>query len=512
MMKNLIVLPDGTEIFSGTPGQAAIRSVEVTWQVNPDKELTPGGVCAAMLEASIFAPAGFSLSAGQEFTLFHVFDDGSREQVGIFLAEKPVRQSAHLYSLTAYDRVSKLDKDLSQWLYDLPGWPYALTDFVHMVCEICGVTLSAEEYPGGDYSVAAFSGQGITGRQLLRWAGQVMGRFCRATPEGVLEFAWYTPTDIAIGPWETADRHYYFQGGLTYEDYQVAPIEKVQIHLTDEDVGAVYPDDAEARNTLAITGNYLLTTSSASALEQVAQSLYEQLKDITYTPGSVSVSAAVGAMPGDIISVTDPTGKELVFYVMTRIQQGQKAILSCTGSPRRDSSSALNHIRYKALSGKVLNLRADVEGMKLENRDAAGNLAALTLTVDGIHSQVVKQEDNGSKLTERVSALEQTAESVELSIQTIQGSGVSRVTTTTGYTFNEEGLTIAKSGQEMENQLTNTGMYVKRSGETVLQANSSGVKAVDVTVENYLVLGSYARFEDYSDGTDTKRTACFWTS
>ena len=62
----------------------------------------------------------------------------------------------------------------------------------------------------------------------------------------------------------------------------------------------------------------------------------------------------------------------------------------------------------------------------------------------------------------------------------------------------------------MENTLDNTGMYVKRSDDVMLQANADGVIATDVSVRNYLIVGNHARFEDYSDGTDNARTACFW--
>ena len=62
----------------------------------------------------------------------------------------------------------------------------------------------------------------------------------------------------------------------------------------------------------------------------------------------------------------------------------------------------------------------------------------------------------------------------------------------------------------MENRLDNSGMYVERSGETILQANAAGVVATDVTVRNYLIVGNHSRFEDYSDGDDDARTGCFW--
>ena len=91
-------------------------------------------------------------------------------------------------------------------------------------------------------------------------------------------------------------------------------------------------------------------------------------------------------------------------------------------------------------------------------------------------------------------------------MKNILDNGVDKVTTGTGYTFNNDGLKITKSGEEIENLLDNTGMFVTRSGETILQANNTGVTATDVTVRNYLIIGTHARFEDYGEN----RTACFY--
>ena len=95
-------------------------------------------------------------------------------------------------------------------------------------------------------------------------------------------------------------------------------------------------------------------------------------------------------------------------------------------------------------------------------------------------------------------------------MQKIEEDGVDKVVTSMGYTFDDTGLHIQKEGEEMDNTLDHTGMYVRRGDEVMLQANASGVQATDVTVRNYLIVGSHARFEDYTDGTDDKRTACFW--
>lgn len=510
MLITFIVKQDGSTLASGLRHDDAIQSATLTQCVNSGTELTVGSVCAAMLQLQLFAPQGsMPLSTGEEFTAYKVDEKGKPHKIGVFTVEKPVRKSANTVEITAYDRVSRLDRDLTDWLGALDGWAYSLLEFSKMVCEACGVTLINEQIPNGSYLVQPFTAQGVTGRQLLQWAGQLAGRFCHATEDGDLEFAWYTPAPVSIGL--DAQQLRFYQGSLQAEDYVTAPIEKVQLRSTQEDVGVVYPDTEDALNTYVITGNYLLNTASAEDMRTVAQGLYEQLCHVQYTPCKVQIPASVQLAAGQSIQITDGNGRCMEAYIMTRTQSGQRDTLECTGSARLDCSTAVNNQNYQALTGKVLELRKDVEGLHLENRDADQRLSSVELTVDGLGTQVASQQSELSGVTRSLTSIQQTAQQAQLLVQQLREEGVQQVTTTTGYTFDAAGLRIHKSGSEMENLLDNTGMYVKRSGTTILQANNAGVVAKDVTVNNYLVLGSYARFEDYSDGTDTQRTACFWT-
>lgn len=117
--------------------------------------------------------------------------------------------------------------------------------------------------------------------------------------------------------------------------------------------------------------------------------------------------------------------------------------------------------------------------------------------------------DFANQTSERFAEMQLTADGLTIEVQNLQQGSVSSVTTRTGYTFNDEGLRIQKAGEEMENKLDNTGMYVVRSGEPMLTANNEGVLATDVTIRNFLNMGMNSRFEDYTDGTDSARTGCF---
>ena len=557
MIKTLIVLPDGTELSSGVGMANAIQSVTITECVNGAQELTLGSACASMIEARLLTPeGGLSLEAGQELTVYRVGEDGVRHQVGLFTTEKPTRSSANTLTITAYDRVSWLDKDLTQWLAGLAEWPYSLYKLAQMVCAECGLALQDSQIPNGDYLVKRFSADGITGRQLIQWIGEAAGRFCRATPEGLVAFDWYSPgafrvsasaeatavctagalkisappNSVVYGDESVsivsedlsaavdggngsinAPASYYYQNGLSFEDYEVAPIEKVQIRQTGEDIGTVYPDDPRAVNTYIISGNYLLSPENGEELKPVAQALYEQLRTVSYTPCRIVIPTTTGVRAGDVIQITDINGRCITAYVMTKKTVGQRDTLECTGSYKRTSSTAVNSRTFQALHGKMLNLRTDVDGIRAENKDAQGQLAALQMDVRGISSEVAKVEGLDTRLTQ----VEQKADSVQISVQSICQEGVSKVKTEFGLTVEDSKVSIHKSGAEMTNQLTESGMYVIRNADTelattMLQADADGVIATDVKVRNYLAVGNHARFEDYNDGTDRKRTACFW--
>lgn len=511
MKRHMLVLPGGIEVTSGAQEINAIKSVTLTQCVNSGTELYVGSTCAAMLEAALITPeGGLSLNAGDEVALYEVDEAGARMLLGKFLLEKPTRPSANTMKLTAYDFVSKLDRDLTSWLAALAGWPYRLDVFAEMVCEVCGVQLAEGEIPGGDFLIQKFSGDGITGRQLMEWAAQAAGRFCRATAEGKIEFAWYSENPDGIEP---GGERFYYQGSLSYEDYEVAPIERVRIQLTADDVGVSYPDNEGEANTYAVTGNYLLTTDSADRLLPVAQGIYETLQGLTYTPFKVSVRAELGIRAGDIVPVTDKNGYTFTALVMNRVHTAGKDTLESTGSARRDSAAVLNNTTLKAVAGRVFTVEKSLTGLSMTVSETKTDLqdqisrssTDIAVLSDSIDAAVARYDEDMSGVSSQLSQLRQTAEGLRLGVERITDNGVDKVTTKTGYTFDAEGLDIHRSGSAIHNTIDHTGMYVRSGAEVMLQANSTGVIATDLTARHYLIVGTRARFEDYETG----RTGCF---
>ncbi len=341
MLKNIIVLPDGTEVSSGSNHVNAIQSVTLTQCVNNSEELTIGSACAAMVEAKLITPGGgLDIAAGTEITLYKEDETGTRHKIGLFILERPTRPTAGTMKLVGYDRVTRLDKDLTSWLAGLAGWPYRLIDFASMVCEACGLALVTENIPNGDFPVQAFSRSAVTGRQLMTRIGEVACRFTRANADGNIELAWYTPSGAAYAP---AGENYFHAGSLSYETYRVAAVDAVQIRLANSNSGALYPEAAAGANSYIITGNPILTAAVTEALLPYLAVIREELAGVTYTPCTVSVPATLAVNAGDIVSVTDKNGVQIRAYVMEKVTTGQKSTLKCTGSQRRDSPTAVNN-------------------------------------------------------------------------------------------------------------------------------------------------------------------------
>ena len=435
MFLHKITLPDGTALDS-----SVIRSVALTEQVNDNTDLCPGAACAACAEIELWAPRnGLTIAQDNEFTLVRIdAESGAQTPVGVFLAEKPVKTSANVIKVTAYDRMTLLDKNLSPWLREQQGmFPLTIAELVQAVCVQCGVqlvpgNLAAQVNTG--YSVPAFYTDDLTGRQIIQWAAQAMCRFARMTPAGQLEFAWYTDhARSGIGPgsgseWTaldlsgqllaTADGEIwtfaqpqagYYSGTLSYEDYTTAPIDKVQIKQTDDDVGVLYPPDEAGTNALIIQGNLLLTTQTADALRPVAQAIYEQMQGVTYTPLQVSIPLTDDApAPGETLTVADAYGRRMQAYIMQRTISGQKVSLESTGNARRDGTAAVNSQKWQNLQGKMLEIEADVDGLEVTASDLQGNYTQLSQTVDGLTVKAGNLQDDYTQLSQTVDGLDLT--------------------------------------------------------------------------------------------------------
>ena len=395
MLQPILTLPSGTELKGGSPG-SAVKSLTLHTAVNAGQEFTIGSAFSDYIEAEIWADPGGSLqiTAGDVLTYYRQDDAGNRTKVGVFYAEKPTRTKRNSYKVTAYDTMSKLDADFSGWLRaNQAQFPKTIWQLVQLACQRAGVTLASSSLPiNGSYSVQAFYADDLTCRQIISWAAEAAGCYAHMNADGKLQFLTYTDKrkTTVITPDGSNGSTAYYADSLSYEDYTVKAIEKVQIRQSDSDVGVIYPDSTTATNTYAVQGNLLLTTGTEANLKTVAQNLYNVLKSVTYTPCKVAVPSGPGLACGQIVHVKDARGREFDTYLMSATISSGKASFESVGSASRESSSAVNSQSYKNLTGKMLEIKTSVDGLEVKASDLTGKYTDLKATVDGLSSEVKK--------------------------------------------------------------------------------------------------------------------------
>lgn len=557
MLRTLIVLPDGAELFSGGPG-AAVANARLVRSCNSGSQLTLGSVCPAEFSCTLTEAAGVRVAQGDELIVYHVDDMGNRKKMGVFITQSTLRKGIATLEITAADKLILLEKDLTDWLEEREMWPYDLATFTAMACGECGLRLAKQDLLNGSYPVEQFLAQGLTGKQLMQWVGQITGTFCRTNPDGQVEFAWYAPGErVIIGPtapgpcWSWEEGHlkinadtirveddyfgdvylatefakftyrepgnltvepglpaslFYYRGSLSRSAEPVDPVQRVILRRSSADVGISWPNTTrDDLNTYVMSGNYLLSATQSQDTRTVAQRLYDRLSQVRYTPCSLEIPASWAVEPGQILPLTDTAGQEITLYVMRTECNGSRVKVQSVGTPRREMLAAVSGTRYEGLSGKVLELRTDVEGLSLQTTDTAGRLTELEVSVEGLRTRASRQETVDGGVQDRLATLEQTADSLDISVKNIRKTGEERVATAAGYSFTDRGLTVSAQGQQTQTLVDHSGMYVSRDGENVLQINELGVETEDIRVRNYLVIGLHSRFEDYGDGT-----ACFY--
>lgn len=395
MLQPILTLPSGTELKGGSPG-SAVKSLTLHTAVNAGQEFAIGSAFSDYIEAEIWADPDGSLqiTAGDALTYYRQDDAGSRTKVGVFYAEKPTRTKRNSYKVTAYDTMSKLDADFSGWLHaNQAQFPKTIWQLVQLACQRAGVTLASSSLPiNGSYSVQAFYADDLTCRQIISWAAEAAGCYAHMNADGKLQFLTYTDkrSTAKITPDGASNSTAYYADSLSYEDYAVKAIEKVQIRQSDSDVGVIYPDSTTATNTYAVQGNLLLTTGTEANLKTVVQNLYNVLKNVTYTPCKVSVPSSSGLACGQIVHVKDARGREFDTYLMSATISSGKASFESVGSASRESSSAVNSQSYKNLTGKMLEIKTSVDGLEVKASDLTGKYTDLKATVDGLSSEVKK--------------------------------------------------------------------------------------------------------------------------
>ena len=165
------------------------------------------------------------------------------------------------------------------------------------------------------------------------------------------------------------------------------------------------------------------------------------------------------------------------------------------------------------------DIENDISSLEYETKTIKENMTSLTLDNNSINASVKALQETVTKTADGLANdiasvqnqvnMTMTSEDVKLEIQKEMSKGTNKVATSTGFTFDQNGLNVSKTDSEMKTQITEDGMKIYKNDDVMLTANNQGVDAKNLHATTYLIIGGNSRMEDIIEH-GTKRTAIFW--
>lgn len=236
--------------------------------------------------------------------------------------------------------------------------------------------------------------------------------------------------------------------------------------------------------------------------QPIADYILSQVSGFEYHPYSVS-----GAIADPALDVCDEIFIDTWYGIVGNITMKSSGIV--------DISCPIESVIEKEIpyqSGEIEELKRKI---KTVSSSFSVNTKEILAQVSGIKYDLdTATDDLQGQLTDQAGKLEELEQKTSLTVTQDQVeiivseavAGVNSVTTSTGFKFDDIGMTISSTESEFSALARPFGFYIKRGEENVMVADSEGVEAINLTVNKYLNIGGIARLEPY--GAD--RIGCFW--
>lgn len=483
----------------------------VTWkrEINSGDDFTYGTAAMAEVKFAILADAlpngtvlddlPFDLYVSQAESGNAVWED-----YGIYTV-KTVVKSGHKLEVTAYDNMSKFDIIVDEWLSTLT-YPLSVSAMLGRLCNHCGVQLGNASLANSNYSIEEnFGASGITGRQVLAFIAEMTAAFAfiqRGDGRGRLSLKQLSNSNAQL------DRSMYRTAKIA--EYAVLPVDKVQIRVSENDVGVVY---GTGDNAYIIENNPLLYTSSATSLDPVAIELYNLLSAVIYTPATVELFRDYGIDTGQYYTINGVKS-----LVMSKTMKSGGVTLTCSGTAKRSQavsggsyelmmlrgrSNVLERTLEKTLSritdaeGSITTLEQTASSITARIEDAEGNISTLEQTVNGFETRITNAEGDASDALATAETLEFRVSSAEGNISTVSQTAnkinwlIKSGTSSSNFTLTDRAISLVADNIDLTGFVTFSALSTV--GQTTINGSNittGSISASRIGANN----GSYITF------------------
>ena len=412
--------------------------------------------------------------------------------IGIYNVDDYNDEDDNIINIKALDNMIKFEFNYDGSELINENGKATLLQVAQDICEKAGVELGSTSFLNSEKQVAVYDNQ-VTAREYIGYIAESSGCFACCGRDGKLYFRKIGQDEVEI-PIELFGE---YKWG---EEYQISKVAY-------EDGTRSFKFGDETRNTLWINQENMYIVD-----EEQIENIYNELKNLTINSfeGKSVIDPAIDI--GDKIIID---GKSVIYQGEMSLAGRFIADIKSTISIKQKQETTVKKESQKVINRRVQSRIDQVEGTITTlveettsqlSKDINNNYQDLVQKLDD-----VPKKDDIITIQNKVETIQTNSDYVINIAENLQVNGVSKVKTETGYTFDNEGLTIEKTNAKTKSTLNETGLNIKdatgSNEESLLFAgydNETGetiVKSKNMTVEKYLTIGTHSRIEDYKDGT-----------
>ena len=422
--------------------------VSYTQEIITGNDFVYGVVCAASIKFTIDNSADIVSTYLNNPLVWEcqMAGETTYKRMGKFWV-KDIQKNGQKATLTAYDAVSLLDEKADDWFNNLT-FPISVRDLVSSMATKLGLSIHfSSTIPSlSSYTIENNAMiKNITYRQMLEYVGQMWNCNFVGSPNEEYDIIslQYTATNTQL------NNSNYVK--LTMADYNIDPIDKIQVQSTYDDIGYTY---GNGTNAYVITQNPLFYSNKMeNKIMQVVISAYNELKTINYVPMKFTTYQDFGVNCGDIIAVDGKTA-----YIMKKSISSSGCSFECVGNKRREVQKEESNAAITALNNKTNELTRTVE----ETKSTITSVEASVKEVKDSQGEVVGKVNT---LTTQVSEIKQTADGLTSTVSTIQGD----LTNINGELTNVKSSvsTISQKADQIETTVEDQNKNISKLTQTV---------------------------------------------
>lgn len=381
--------------------------------------------------------------------------NGEDMPMGSYIVTKAEKENDDLYNITARGFLIKFDKNVSEWWNAKVNFPITHRELIVSLCDYVGINYQLPEtYTNSTMVISdktAFI-DNVTGSTFLGYLQEVAG--CFFTTSKLLDNGKTLTIKKAPSIEDVEEEEYdghRFIGKVEFSDFKTEKVERLQIRHTSNDMGVIV-GESNGKNTFIVEGNILLFGKDPVELEIIANGIYQNVKNIQYTPFTGEVLGLPYIEPGSIIKFLTPNGSVIKTIMMMRKISGTQGFtdhLSAKGTQKREYVEKQKRT-IQSLKQKTLETQKQVDKFSQKMTEIETSIGETNERVSQIDqksdelSTTVKSTEKrlDKKIGEFETHLSQTDKIVEL---TVKKSEVPEIEEKIKYGFKLDGLHVKKN-------------------------------------------------------------------